>query len=66
MFLKTFRGKFLTALSEERLCGAGVGSGREEIPHVQGQRNPGMMVCTGAAVRRYPTSKGKGEAPVGR
>ena len=36
---------------------------REEIPHVQGQRNPSRMVGTGAAVRRYPTSKGKGEAP---
>ena len=30
---------------------------------VQGQRNPSKMVGTGAAVRRYPTSKGKGEAP---
>ena len=38
-------------------------SSREEIPHVQGQRNPSKMVGTGAAVRRYPMSKGKGEAP---
>ena len=30
---------------------------------VQGHRNPSKMVGTGAAVRRYPTSKGKGEAP---
>ena len=34
-----------------------------EIHHVQGQRNPSKMVGTGAAVRRYPTSKGKGKAP---
>ena len=38
-------------------------TGHEEIPHVQGQRNPGKTVGAGAAVRRYPTSKGKGEAP---
>ena len=38
-------------------------SSREEIPHVQGQRNPSKMVGAGLAVRRYPTSKGKGEAP---
>ena len=37
--------------------------GMEEIPHVQGQRNPGKTVGVGATVRRYPTSKGKGEAP---
>ena len=35
-----------------------------EIPHVQGQRNPGKMVGTGVAVRRYPMSKGIGEAPI--
>ena len=38
-------------------------SGCEEIPHVKGQRNPSKMVSTGPAVRRYSTSKGKGEAP---
>ena len=38
-------------------------SSREEIPHVQGQRNPSKMVGAGAAVQRYPTSKDKGEAP---
>ena len=32
-------------------------------PLLQGQKNPGKTVGTGAAVRRYPTSKGKGEAP---
>ena len=32
------------------------------MPHVQGQRNPSKMVGTAAAVRSYPTSKGKGEA----
>ena len=35
----------------------------EEIPHIQGQRNPSKMVGAGATVRRYPTSKDKGEAP---
>ena len=40
--------------------------GREEIPHVQAERNPSETVGTGAAVRRYPTSKGKGEAPARR
>ena len=34
-----------------------------EIPHIQGQRNSSKTVGTGVAVRRYPTSKGKGEAP---
>jgi len=38
-------------------------SGGEEIPHIQGQRNPSKTVGTGVAVRRYPTPKGKGEAP---
>ena len=38
-------------------------SSREEIPHVQGQRNPSKRVGAGVAVRRYPTSKGKEEAP---
>ena len=37
-------------------------SGHEEIPHIQGQRNPSKTVGTGAAVRRYPTPKGKGKA----
>ena len=37
--------------------------GRVEIPHVQGQRNPSNTGGTGVAVRRYPMSKGKGEAP---
>ena len=36
---------------------------RVEIPHVQGQRNPSKMVGAGAAVRRYPMSKSKREAP---
>ena len=35
----------------------------EEIAQVQGQRNPSKMVGAGMAVRRYPTSKGKGEVP---
>ena len=38
-------------------------TGHVEIPYVKGQRNPSKMVGTGVAVRRYPTSKGKGEAP---
>ena len=38
-------------------------TGHVEIPHVQGQKNPSKTVGTGVAVRRYPTSKGKGEAP---
>ena len=38
-------------------------SGCVEIPHIQGQKNPSKMVGTGSAVRTYPTSKGKGEAP---
>ena len=37
-------------------------TGHVEIPHVQGQKNPSKTVGTGVAVRRYPTSKGKGEA----
>ena len=41
-------------------------TGREEIPHVQGQRNPSKMVDAGTAVRRYPMSKGKGETPTMR
>ena len=58
-------------------CGRGRGSGSvsilrlyykssdpEEITDVQGQKNPNKTVGTGAAVRRYPTPKGKGEAPV--
>ena len=36
---------------------------REQIPHIQGQRSPSKTGGTGAAVRREPTSKGKGEAP---
>ena len=35
----------------------------EETPYVQGKRNPSKTVGTGAAVRRYSTPKGKGEAP---
>ena len=41
----------------------------EEIPHIQGQRSPSKMVgaevVAGVRVtlRRYPTSKGKGEDP---
>ena len=38
-------------------------TGCEEILHIQGQRNPSETGGAGAAVRRYPTSKGKGEAP---
>ena len=38
-------------------------SGHVEIPHVEGQRNPSKTVGAGMAVRRYPTPKGKGEAP---
>ena len=38
-------------------------SSHEEIPHIQGQRKPSKTVHTGAAVRRYPMSKGKGAAP---
>ena len=38
-------------------------SSYEEIHHNQGQRKPSKMVGTGAAVRRYPIPKGKGEAP---
>ena len=41
-------------------------SRHEEIPYIQGQRKPSKMVGTGAAVRRYPTSRDKGEAPVRR
>ena len=39
-----------------------VASGQDNIAHVQGQRNPSKMVGTGVAMRRYPMSKGKGEA----
>ena len=38
-------------------------SSHEEIPHIQGQRNPSKTLGTAVTVRRYPTSKGKGEAP---
>ena len=38
-------------------------TGRGEIPLIQGQRIPSRTVGTGADLRRYPTSKGKGEAP---
>ena len=31
------------------------------VRRYQGQKNPNKMVGTGAAMRRYPTSKGKGE-----
>ena len=37
-------------------------SSHEEIPHIQGQRNPSKMVGAGVTVRRFPASKGKGEA----
>ena len=37
-----------------------------EMPNIQGQRNPRKTAGTGAAVTRYPTSKGKGEAPARR
>jgi len=36
---------------------------REGIPYVQCQRNPSKMVGPGAAVKSYPTPKGKGQAP---
>ena len=36
---------------------------RVEIPHIQGQGNPSKMAGARAAVRRYPMSQGKGEAP---
>ena len=38
-------------------------TGCVEIPHIQDQKNPSKMVGTGAAARRFPMSKGKGEAP---
>ena len=38
-------------------------SGHEEIPHIQGQRNPSKTAGAGVTVRRYPTSKGEGEPP---
>ena len=38
-------------------------SSYEEIHHNQGQRKPSKIVGTGAAVRRYPMPKSKGEAP---
>ena len=38
-------------------------TGLVEIPHIQGQNNPGKTVGAGVAVRRYPISKSKGEAP---
>ena len=34
-----------------------------EIPNVQGQKNLSKTVGIGAAVRRHPMSKGKGEYP---
>ena len=48
---------------EQWLCGSGGANGREEIPHVQGQKSPSKTIGTGAAVRSYSTFKGKGEAP---
>ena len=47
--------------AEQRLRSAG-GSGREEIPHIQGQKEQprGVNPCArsgAAAIRRYPTSK---------
>ena len=54
---------------EWQLHGAGV---TKEIPHVQGQRSPSkcsavqvlvqQLSSAGATLRRYLTSKGKGEA----
>ena len=41
-------------------------TGCEEIPHVQDQRNPSKTVGAEVAVRRYPISKGKGDALDGR
>ena len=54
-----------------RAAAVGRWSGCEEIAHIQGQRSPRKMVGAaalaawgaGATQRRYPTSKGKGEAP---
>ena len=43
------------------LLAAGCSSAAQ--PPLQGQKNPSKMVGTGTAVRRYPTSKGKREAP---
>ena len=37
------------------LHGAGVGSSREEIPHVQGKKQ--WLHFAGAAVKKYPMSK---------
>ena len=41
-------------------------TGRVEIPHIQGQKKTSKTVGTEAAMRRYPTFKGKGEAPARR
>ena len=38
-------------------------TGLVEIPHIQGQKNPSKTVGTEAAMRKYLTSKDKGEAP---
>jgi len=36
---------------------------REEIPYIQDQRNPSKTVGARVAMRRYPMSTGKREAP---
>ena len=51
----------LKEINPEYITGVASGS-REEIPHFQGQRNPSKTVGAGVAVRRYLTTKGKGEA----
>ena len=38
-------------------------SGREEIPHVQGQRNPSKMAGSGVTVSRYPHAQGQRRSP---
>ena len=48
---------------EQQVVAVRLWIGPVDIPHVQGQRNPSKKVGTGMAVRRYPTSKDKGEAP---
>ena len=40
------------ALQAKQLCSAGAVSGQEEIPHVQGQRNPSKMVSAGRGHQR--------------
>ena len=52
-------------ISFQQAAAAWCWSGREEMTHVQGHRNPSKMVGTGASVRKYSMSKGKGEVPAG-